>query len=187
MAKIFIISGLSGAGKDSVIDGFEKAGLDCVRVITTTTRAPRSNESQGNPYYFVSENEFKKMISRNEFFEWAIVYDYYYGNTRKAVDESLATNKPVILRIDVQGARTVKEKIPEAKVIFITVSSSDVIKKRLENRGEDSKESIKKRVEEVEKEMKTLDQWDYCVVNKQGKLKQTIEEVKKIIKKEFNN
>jgi len=187
MSKLFVISGLSGSGKDSVIDGLEKAGLDYTRVITTTTRSPRSNESQGKPYYFVSEDEFKKMISKNELFEWAIVYDNYYGNTKKAVTEAMEKDKPVILRIDVQGAETIKKIIPETKVIFLTVSSLDIIKKRLEKRGENIPDDIEKRMRKTEEEMKDLDKWDYVVLNKQGKLKETIKEVKNIIKQEFKN
>lgn len=185
MTKVFVISGLSGAGKDSVVDGLKQAGLAYTRVITTTTRSMRSNESQGNPYYFVSKNEFKKMISKDEFFEWAIVYDDYYGNTKKFVEEALFVNKPVIFINDVQGAATIKEKIPESKVIFLTAGSIGAIKERLEKRGEDSPEEIKIRLAEIEKEMKTLDQWDYVIINKKGQLKETINQVKQIIKKEF--
>ena len=187
MAKIFIISGLSGAGKDSVIDGLKEAGMDYTRVITTTTRPMRSNEKQGNPYYFVSKDEFKKMISKDEFFEWAPVYSDYYGNTKKAIEQALLTNKPVILRIDVQGAAKIKKKRPKTKVIFLIADSIKIIKQRLEKRGEDSDEEIKVRLADLEKEMKTLDQWDYVITNKQGQLKETINQVKQIIKKEFIN
>lgn len=186
MAKVFVISGLSGSGKDSVIDGLKPAGLDYSRVITTTTRPMRQGESQGHPYYFISEQEFKKAISENRFFEWAVVYDNYYGNSKEAVGKAVAANKPVILRIDVQGARTVKKKIHGSRVIFLTAGSLEMIKKRLEKRSQDSPEAIKRRLAEAEEEMKTLDQWDYVVVNKQGKLKQTIKQVKEIIEKDFN-
>lgn len=185
MAKVFVISGLSGAGKDSVVDGLKQAGLDYTRVITTTTRAMRSSESPGKPYYFVSKDEFKKMISKDEFFEWAMVYNDYYGNTKEAVKQALLTDKPVILRIDAQGAATIKKKRPEAKVIFLTAGSVGEIKDRLEKRGEDSLEEIKLRLSEIKKEMKTLDQWDYVIANKKGQLKKTIIQVKQIIKKEF--
>lgn len=185
MAKVFVISGLSGAGKDSVVDGLKQAGLDYTRVITTTTRSMRSNESQGNPYYFVSEDEFKEMISKDELFEWAMVYNDYYGNTKKAVEEALSVNKPVILRIDAQGAATIKKKRPKSKVIFLIADSIETIKQRLEKRGEDSSEEIKIRLAEIEKEMKTLGQWSYVVTNKEGQLKETINQVKQIIEKEF--
>lgn len=186
MAKIFIVSGLSGAGKDSIIDGLEDQGLDYAQVITTTTREPRSNESQKNPYYFVSKKEFEKMITNNELVEWANVYGNYYGNTKKAIKEALNKEKPVILKVDVQGAEELKKVFPESKTIFITVPSLETIQKRLEERGEDSPADIKKRLREIEKEMKDLDKWDYLVYNKQGELAKAIKEVKNIIKKEFN-
>lgn len=186
MAKVFVISGLSGSGKDSVIDGLKEAGLDYSRVITTTTRPMRPGESQGSPYYSVTEQEFKKAISENKFFEWATVYDNYYGNTKEAVEKAMADKKPVILRIDAQGARTIKKKIPDSIVIFLTAGSLEMIKKRLEKRSQDFPEVIKRRLAEAEEEMKTLDQWDYAVVNKQGELKKTIKQVKEIIEKDFN-
>lgn len=186
MAKIFIVSGLSGSGKDSVVDGLKQAGLDYNRVITTTTRPMRPGESQGNPYYFISKQEFKKMISRDDFFEWAVVYNNYYGNRKKTVEEALIENKPVIFRIDAQGARTVRSIIPHALVIFLTAESLEEIKERLIKRNQDSPEVIEKRLAEAEQEMKTLDQWDYVIVNKQGKLNETINQVKEIIEKNFN-
>ena len=185
MAKVFIISGLSGVGKDSVVDGLKQVGLDYSRVITTTTRSMRSTESEGRPYHFVSEKEFKKMISEDKLFEWARVYNNYYGNTKKAIEQALATNKPVILRIDAQGAKTIKQKIPQAKVIFLIACPKD-LKRRLEKRGQDSSKAIQRRLAQVKEEIKTIDQWDYVVDNKEGQLKQTIKKVKNIIKKEFS-
>ncbi|MDD4996378.1 MAG: guanylate kinase [Patescibacteria group bacterium] len=186
MAKVFIISGLSGSGKDSVIDGLKQAGLDYHRIITTTTRPIRPGESQGNPYYFISEQEFKKMISQNEFFEWAVVYDNYYGNRIKTVEEALIGNRPIIFRIDAQGARTVRKKISDSIVIFLTAESLEKIKERLAKRNQDSPEVIEKRLAEAEQEMENLNQWDYVVINRQGKLKETINQVKEIIEKNFN-
>ncbi len=186
MAKVFIISGLSGSGKDSVIDGLKGTGLNYTRIITTTTRPIRTGETQGNPYYFVSETEFKKMISKNEFFEWAVVYNNYYGNRKRTVEKAISTNQPVIFRIDAQGARTVRSKIPDSIVIFLIAESLEKIKKRLIKRNQDSPEVIKKRLLEAEEEMKTLDQWDYVVTNEEGKLEKTINQVKEIIEKKFN-
>jgi guanylate kinase len=186
MAKLFVISGISGSGKDSVINSLKGVGLDYTQVTTTTSRSMRSSESYGRPYYFVSEEEFKRMISENKFFEWAVVYDNYYGNTKEEVQRALETNKPVILKVDVQGAEMIKKKIPEAIVIFLSVSSPQIIETRLRKRGEDNEEIINRRLKEIENEMKTLDKWDYVVVNKQGKLKEAAKEVKNIIEQEFN-
>src|SRR6056297_2688459 len=180
MAKLFVISGLSGAGKDSVIDGLKKSGLDYERIVTTTTRDKREKEVNGKDYWFISEKKFKSMIDSNEFLEWAKVYGNYYGNSRKAVKQALKSEKPVILRIDCQGAKTIKEKIPDAVVIFITVSDLDVIKKRLKNRETETDESIKRRLNQAQEELKTLNKWDYIVENKQNKLNKTVEKVKNI-------
>lgn len=186
MAKVFIISGLSGSGKDSVIAGLKEAGLDYAKIITTTSRPMRPGESPDNPYHFVSETEFKKMIFQNEFFEWAVVYNNYYGNEKKAVEQAIVQNKPVIFRIDAQGARTVRKKISNSIVVFLIAESLEEIKERLIKRGQDSPAVIEKRLQEAEQEMKNLDQWDYVVVNKQGKLKETVNQVKEIIEKNFN-
>lgn len=182
MAKLFIITGLSGAGKDSITNGLKGAGLDYTRVITTTTRPMRKGENQGDPYYFVREDEFKRMISENKFFEWAVVYTHYYGNTIKAVEKALSAGKPVVLRIDCQGAETVKQKYRGAVVIFIKAPSIKILERRLRKRGLDSDFVIKQRLKDVEKEIKSLERSDYIVVNKENKLNQAIEEVKNIIK-----
>lgn len=183
MSKLFVISGLSGAGKDSVISALKEVGLDYVKVITTTTRKIRPGEEKSS-YHFVSEDQFKNMISRDEFFEWAEVYNNYYGNTKQAVKNALSTNKPVILRVDCQGAQTVKQKNPQVVVIFIIPPSLKILEKRLRKRGQDSEEVIQRRLAVAEQEMTTLKKWDYIVVNKQGKLKKTAKKVKKIILKE---
>jgi len=186
MANLFVISGLSGAGKDSVIERLKKTGLDYQRIITTTTRDKRGTEKNGREYWFVSEKEFKDMVDNNEFLEWAKVYGNYYGNSRKAVNKALQSGKPVILRIDCQGAKTIKKKIPDAIVIFLTVSDLDIIKKRLKDRETETDKSIQRRLNQAQEELKTLNKWDYIVENKQNELDQTVEKVKTIIKKEFN-
>ncbi|MGC9048615.1 MAG: guanylate kinase [Patescibacteria group bacterium] len=181
MSKLFVISGLSGAGKDSVIEGLRKENLNFNWVITTTTRPMRSGESEGRPYHFVSKEEFEKMIQNNELLEWALVYGYYYGLQKKDVEKLLKEDKPVILKIDYQGAKTIKNKFPEVIVIFIIPPSLEILEKRLRTRGQDSEEVIKKRLAEAEKELSTLDQWDYVVKNEEGKLEKTVRQIKKII------
>src|SRR6056297_3477567 len=160
MGKLFVISGLSGAGKDSVIDGLKKAGLDYKKIVTTTTRDKREKEKNGREYWFITKEEFKNMIDDNDFLEWAKVYGNYYGNSRKRVKEALKTEGPVILRIDCQGAKTIKDKIPNAILIFITVSDLDIIKNRLEKRETETNESVKRRLNQAKEELKTLNKWD---------------------------
>lgn len=187
MAKLFVISGLSGAGKDSVIEELKKKNLDFNWVVTTTTRGMRPGESEGYPYHFVSKEKFEEMIKNNEFIEWAMVYDNYYGSQKKDIEELLKSEKPVILKIDYQGAKTIKNKFPESVVIFIIPPSIKILEKRLRNRGQDSEEVIKRRLAEAEKELATLNQWDYVVTNEEGELEKTAEKIGEIIKKEAQN
>jgi guanylate kinase len=125
------------------------------------------------------------MIKKDELLEWAIVYGNYYGSSKKTVLRLLKKNKPVILRIDPQGARTIKKMFKEAKVIFIVPPSIKILEKRLKKRGLDSNEVIKQRLIKAKEELTNLKQWDYVVENKENKLKETIKKVKKIILKEF--
>jgi len=182
MGQLFVISGLSGAGKDSVIKGLKRR-LNFHWVITTTTRPKRKGETEGKPYHFVSKEKFKKMISQKKFIEWAKVYDNYYGVQEKDIKDLLKKRKPVILKVDYQGAKTIKKKFPKAKVIFILPPSLKILEKRLRLRGQDSERVIKRRLEEAKKEMKNLKQWDFLVVNEEGKLDKTIQKVARIILK----
>jgi len=186
MAKLFIISGLSGAGKDSVINELKKKGVDFEWMITTTTRSMRPGESEGNPYHFVSLEQFKKMINQGEFIEYAQVYDYYYGLEKKRLNEALKRGRPVIIRVDAQGAATYKKLYPEAKIIFlIPPPSLEILAERLRQRGQDSEEVIERRLAEAKNELKTLHQWDFIVVNEEGKLNETTRRVEEIIKSEI--
>ena len=178
--KIFIISGLSGAGKDSVVGGLKKE-LKFIRLITTTTRPKRKGEKEGKPYHFITREKFKKLIKAGQFLEWSEVYGYYYGSTREEAKKALRKKLPVILVVDYQGARKIKKKIPEAKVIFLTVESSKSLKNRLAKRDQDSSATIMKRLKEARAELKTLKKWNYVVVNKENKLKETIKKVRSII------
>lgn len=181
--KFFIISGLSGAGKDSVVEGLKKEGLKFSRVITTTTRPKRKGEREGRSYHFVSDQRFREMIRKKCFLEWARVYGYYYGNTKKEIARALEKRLPVILAVDCQGAMTIKKKMSGVRVIFLIVESLKNLEKRLIKRGQDSQEVIKRRIKKAKEELKTLKNWDYIVVNKENKLKETINKVKNIILK----
>ncbi len=182
MAELFIISGLSGAGKDSVINGLKELGIDFDWLITTTTRPMRSGESEGSPYHFLSQKEFEDKIKKSVFIEYAKVYDYYYGLEKRYLDEALGGESPVVVRVDYQGAATYKKLYPEAKVIFlIPPPSLEILDERLHKRGRDSEEIIQRRLADAKKELKTLHQWDFIVVNEEGKLNETVERVKSLI------
>lgn len=179
--KLFIISGPSGVGKDTVIEKAKALGLDFGRVITTTTRNPRKGEKEGNPYHFINQQEFQKLIKEKKLLEWAKVYDNYYGSTRQEVDEALEQNKIVVFKVDPQGARTIKKMIPKAEVIFLVPPSVEALAKRLKDRQTDSEPIIKKRLSVAKKEMNQLQQWDHIVINEEGKLKQAALRIKRII------
>jgi len=183
MGKLVVITGPSGAGKDSVTFKTKELGLEFGQVITTSTREMRPGESQGFPYYFVDKTAFEKMKEQNELAEWAEVYNNYYGCTKKEVEDKTANNNIVIIKVDPQGARTYKKIYPNALTIFIMPPSYEYLEKRLINRDTDSKESIKIRLNIARKELENLLDWDYLVVNEEGKLKEAAEEVIEIIKK----
>jgi guanylate kinase len=184
-AKIFIISGPSGVGEDAVIDGLKKK-INFHTVITTVTRKKRPGESQGHPYYFISEKKFQAMLERKEFIEWAVVYGVYRGCTIKEIRRLLELEKPIIWKVDWQGVKTIKKFCPEAVAIFITVPSYQILVKRLIKRGLDSAAVIKNREKFTKNWLKHKGTYDYTVINQEGKLKQTIDKIEKIINKELN-
>ena len=182
--KIFIISGPSGAGEDSVIEELQKK-LNFNRIITTVTRSPRQNESQGNPYYFISVEEFKKLIAKNELIEWAVVYGDYRGCTKQEVTRLLKTGKPIFWKVDWQGVKTIKNFLPEAVSIFIAPPSYKILEKRLMKRGQDTVETIKQRKKFTKEWLNHKDVYDYIVINKEGKFDETIAKAEKIIQNEL--
>ena len=186
MTKICIISGLSGAGKDSVITAL-KAQHPLSWVITTTTRPMRPGESEGNPYHFVSQDEFERMITADELIEHAKVYGFYYGPQKKDVTATLAQGAPVvIMKVDYQGAETIKGLYPDAIVIFIVPPSMEILKQRLITRGQDYPEVVQRRLDEADTEMARVKTWSnvHLVVNEQDQLNKTVAEVYQLIQQE---
>jgi len=184
--KLFIISGPSGVGKDSVIEKAEELGLEFGRVITTTTRKPRIGEKEGKPYYFISKPQFLKLIKEGQFLEWAEVYGHYYGSTKKEVEKALADHKVMVMKVDPQGARAIKKMMPDAQTIFVVPPSPQSLAQRLKLRKTDSAEVIKKRLAVAKKEMKNLAEWNFVVINKEDKLKEAALKVKKIVEGSAN-
>lgn len=183
MAKLVIVSGLSGAGKDTVIEGLKQKS-NFSWVITTTTRPMRLGESQEHPYHFISEEEFKKKIEQGDFIEWANVYDHLYGTQYQDFENSLKSSAPIVLlKNDYQGAEAIKNKYPQASVIFIVPPSKEILEQRLRKRGQDSEEVIQRRLAEMDKELDSIKSWPnvYLVVNEEGKIEDTINKVYSII------
>lgn len=184
--NIFIISGPSGAGEDSIIEGLRKY-FSIERIITTATRPMRPGESQGNPYYFIDRKEFIKRRDNNEFVEWAEQYNgNLYGVTKEEIERvksaSRRTGKIGAWKIEWKGVITAKKLFPEIKSIFVTVSDLKVLEDRIRRRGGISEEYIKERMKYTEEWMKHKDIYDYEVVNEEGKLPEAIAKTAEIIK-----
>jgi guanylate kinase len=189
--KIFFISGSVGAGKDSVLKGLRKADPTLHWAITTTTRKKRKGEKEGEPYYFMSEKDFFNLIKKDGFFEYENVYsDKYFGMTKKEIKEALKKKKNIIWQIDYRGYNNVKKKFPKDQTvsIFILPPSQTIAKERIIKRaGGESPEIIKERFELAKREIKASNNYDYQVINEENKLKETIQKVIAIIKKETEN
>jgi len=184
--NLFIISGPSGAGEDSIIEDLKKF-LPIERVITTTTRKKRSDVFAEDPYYFISKEEFKKGIKDNRFFEYAREYNnQFYGVTKKEIERVIKSDKIGIWKVEYKGVMTIKKIMPEVIAILITTESLEILKQRILNRGA-SEEFIRERMIYTKEWLKHKDIYDYEVVNHEGKLNEAVEEVKGIILKECNN
>lgn len=181
--NIFIISGPSGAGEDSIIDTLvQRFGVE--RVITTTTRSMRPGEKRGKPYYFISKEEFKERIENNEFFEWALEYnDNYYGVTKDEIARVENCGKIGIWKIEYKGVITAKKLLPGIIAIFIN-APLDIIKQRIKTRSDVDDDYVKERMEYTKEWLKYKHIYDYEVINEQGKLEKAVNKVIDIIKKE---
>jgi guanylate kinase len=183
---LIVISGPSGVGKDSVLQAMKDRGLPFHFVVTTTTRLPRPDEVHGRDYFFISKEEFARMIENDEFFEYAIVYKDYKGNTRKQVHDALASGQDVIMRLDVQGAATVHKLAPEAVLIFLTTQNEHELVERLKSRKTDTAEDLSLRIATAQQELKRAVEFDYVIVNADGCLDETVDTVTAIIRAEHH-
>lgn len=163
--NLFILSAPSGAGKSSLINALLKTHSDMKVSVSHTTRAPRPGEENGVHYHFVNVDEFKTLIDKNDFFEWAQVFDNYYGTSKQAIEQQLAAGIDVFLDIDWQGARQVRELVDDVTTIFILPPSKQELEKRLNNRGQDSAEIIAGRMAQAQSETSHYDEYDYVIVN----------------------
>ena len=181
--KIIIISGPSGSGQDAIIEGLAKRGVLFERVITTVTRKPRKGERQGKPYYFISAAEFQRKLANNEFVEWAIVYGDYRGCTTEELKRVKESGKIGVWKVDTQGAVALKKKIPEVITVYIKPPSVEAAVERIRARGLDSEDEIQKRRVLIEEYFKPEHdkKFDYIVINNNGRLKEAVNEVIKII------
>jgi guanylate kinase len=183
---LIVISGPSGAGKDTVMQRMKERGLPFHFVVTATTRPKRTNEMHGRDYWFVSTEEFARMINEDELIEHAIVYGDYKGIPKQQVREALATGMDVIMRIDVQGAETVRRMAPEALMIFITTDNEEELVNRLKTRKTETVDSLAIRIATARKELKRVDAFDYVIVNHDFRLDETVDVIRAIIDAEHH-
>jgi guanylate kinase len=183
---LIVISGTSGAGKDSVIKALQQRGLPIHFVVTATSRAKRPNEVEGVDYLFVTRQRFEEMIANDELIEHAVVYGEYKGVPRQQVMEALASGKDVVLRVDVQGALTLRRQFPQAVLIFLSAEDLQEVAARLENRSTEEAEELRRRLDTAQWEMEHLCDFDYWVVNRRGQLQQTVDILIAIIQAEHH-
>lgn len=176
---LYIISAPSGAGKTSLVKQLIADMSDLTVSVSHTTRAKREGELHGRDYFFVPVDEFKRMIRQQAFLEHAQVFDNFYGTAKQTVENNLAAGLDVILEIDWQGAQQVRQMIPASRSIFILPPSIDVLKQRLQNRGQDSDDIIARRMSDAVAEMSHYAEFDYLVVN--DDFQQALAELKSIV------
>ena len=163
--NLFILSAPSGAGKSSLINALLKKHTDMKVSVSHTTRSPRPGEEHGVHYHFVATDEFKTLIEKNDFFEWAQVFDNYYGTSKQAIESQLDAGIDVFLDIDWQGAQQVRKIMPSVQTIFILPPSKAELEQRLNNRGQDSAEVIASRMAKAQSETSHYNEYDYVIVN----------------------
>jgi guanylate kinase len=183
---LIVISGPSGAGKDSVLRLMKERGLPFHFVVTATTRQRRADEVHGRDYFFFSKDEFARMIEQGELIEYAIVYNDYKGIPKQQVREALASGRDVIMRVDVQGAAAVRKLAPEAVLIFLTTQSEEELVQRLRARMSESDEDLSLRIATARQELKRAAEFDYVIVNGDGHLDETVDTVQAIIRAEHH-
>ena len=176
---LFIISAPSGSGKTTLIARLVDSLGGFSRSISMTTRSPRADEMDGMDYIFLEKEEFLKRKKKNEFLEWAMVFDEYYGTPKKYIKHIIAKGQDVVLNIDVQGAMKIKRLKMRIVLIFIVPPSIEMLKERLVGRSSDSKKVIRERLKVVKKEMSYLSKYDYVVVN--NKLEAALEQLRSIV------
>ncbi len=183
---LIVISGPSAAGKDTVVQRMIERGLEFHFVVTATTRARRPNEVDGRDYSFVSHAEFERMMEHGELLEHAMVYEEHKGVPKAQVQEALASGWDVVMRLDVQGAETVKRLVPDALLIFISADSEDDLIRRLKERSTETPEKLAVRIATARKELKRVVAFDYVIVNHEHELDHTVEVIEAIIEAEHH-
>lgn len=183
---MIVISGPSGVGKDAVVKSLQQRDLDFHFVVTMTSREPRNGEVHGVDYFFVSKEQFEEQIRRNGFIEHALVYQDYKGIPKDQIVSAFASGRDVILRLDVQGARTMRALFPDAVLIFLIPTNVQEWYERLRKRKTETPESLALRLSTAKEELERLPEFDYVVVNAQDRLEETVDTIEAIIEAEHH-
>jgi guanylate kinase len=181
---LIVISGPSGVGKDETLKHMQRRGYPFHFVVTATTRPRRPDEVDGEDYHFVSVADFAEMIDHGDLLEYAVVYGDYKGIPKKQVRAALDSGQDVILRIDVQGAATIRKKISGAVFIFMVAESVVELERRLRERKSEPPDALKMRIATARQEMKRVSEFDYLVVNRRSCLDETVDTLLAVIRAE---
>ncbi len=178
---LIVLSGPSGAGKDAVLARMKESAHPLRHITTLTTRPQRPNERNGVDYHFVSPEKFQEMIKNDELLEWAKVYGNWYGVPREEVKQALDQGQDTILKVDIQGAATIKKILPQAVFIFLLPPSREELLRRLKQRRTESPTDLALRLKTAEEEMKQLSLFDYVVINRWDEIELAVSDIKAII------
>ncbi len=179
---LFVFSGPSGVGKDSVVERLRGPGRHVV--VTVTTRAPRPGEQDGVHYHFRTRAQFQQLLNHNELLEWARVYDNFYGTPLFELRKALQAGHDVVTRVDVQGAAAIKLKVPEAVLIFVAPQSFTDLESRLQDRATENAQDRNLRLETAPQEMAAMAEFDYVLVNRAGNLDETVKGAEAVMQAE---
>lgn len=180
---LVIVSGPSGVGKDATLKRMQARGAPFYFLVTTTTRPQRANEVEGVDYHFVSEQEFETKLARGDFLEHANVYGNWYGSLRSDVQAARAQGADVVMRIDVQGAATIRQRVQGAVFIFLTATLQE-LEERLRARRTESEETLRRRLDRAAQEIQQSETFDYCLQNSNSQLDETVDDILAIIRAE---
>ncbi|MEO7021577.1 MAG: guanylate kinase [Ktedonobacteraceae bacterium] len=181
---LFVLSAPSGAGKDTIIQALQNQGADFFVVPSVTTRAPRPGESEGKPYYFVDYERFQRMVADNELLEHALVHGNWYGQPRQPIRDNLSAGRDVLLKIDVQGATTVRHFIPQAIFLFLHPGSSEELVHRLTARSTETAEELQQRLSNAQIELAEQHWYDYLIFNHRGRIQEAVDDLRAIMRAE---
>ena len=174
---LVVLSGPSGVGKDAVLERMKHLGSPYHFAVTATTRPMREGEREGEPYHFVARSDFERMIANGELLEWAEVYGNLYGVPRAQVERALSEGRDVLVKVDVQGAKTIRGLAPDAVLVFLAPPSLDELARRLTSRGTEAEESLRRRLREAEAEMEAAELFDHVVVNRRDRLDAAVRQI----------